>query len=384
MTIKSLAFDAQQYLESQTGTTFKRGHIYELLAASLGFNSYASLCADHVFTHGSITRQRPAKHSDTAGRRCLELNYPPETALGVARVLPAHLSEREIGAIRITDLVAHLRYETHGVPAHDFDEFDDEVDDEDEVSTFDPWFDRASLASPVLLEGLTTAAEKGDANAHYALALIHAPSDDPLDEPSSGSEYWYNEERKGRVLTGVEKEWADAYSATLNRGEKYEHHLRAAGALGHEAALLEMAEQFSDPAFFEQRTALSSGIDAAYVADLAEELGRPKDAWRYWTMAAQQGDTEAMRELIEGYDRSNLQQCWTWFYLAKRLGTDLSKDEYRAINEDGSDYDDDVGGAAYVSGRDGVVLEPIEGDQDAAAQRAAATLYQAIEASYKA
>jgi hypothetical protein len=384
MTIKSLAFDAQQYLESQTGTTFKRGHIYELLAASLGFNSYASLCADHVFTHGSITRQRPAKHSDTVGRRCLELNYPPETALGVARVLPAHLSEREIGAIRITDLVAHLRYETHGVPAHDFDEFDDEVDDEDEVSTFDPWFDRASLASPVLLEGLTTAAEKGDANAHYALALIHAPSDDPFDEPSSGSEYWYNEERKGRVLTGVEKEWADAYSATLNRGEKYEHHLRAAGALGHEAALLEMAEQFSDPAFFEQRTALSSGIDAAYVADLAEELGRPKDAWRYWTMAAQQGDTEAMRELIEGYDRSNLQQCWTWFYLAKRLGTDLSKDEYRAINEDGSDYDDDVGGAAYVSGRDGVVLEPIEGDQDAAAQRAAATLYQAIEASYKA
>jgi hypothetical protein len=34
MTIKSLAFDAQQYLESQTGTTFKRGHIYELLTAS--------------------------------------------------------------------------------------------------------------------------------------------------------------------------------------------------------------------------------------------------------------------------------------------------------------------------------------------------------------
>ena len=36
MTIKSLAFDAQQYLESQTGATFKRGHIYELLTASLG------------------------------------------------------------------------------------------------------------------------------------------------------------------------------------------------------------------------------------------------------------------------------------------------------------------------------------------------------------
>lgn len=380
MTIKSLAFDALQYLEVQTGTTFKRGHLYELLAAALGFKSYASLGADHVFTHGGIASQRPAKHGNSVGRRCLELNYPPETALQVARLLPAYLSEREIGAIRIADLVAHLRYETRGVTDHDFDEFDDE----DEDVRFDPWFDHASLASSILLEGLTAAAEKGNSDAHYALALIHAPSDDPFDEPSSGSEYWYNEERNGRVLTGVEKEWADTYSATLHRGEKYEHHLRAAGALGHEAALLEMAERFGDPAFFEQRTALSSGIDAAYVADLAEQLGRPKDAWRYWTMAAQQGDTEAMRELIEGYDRSNLQQCWTWLYLAKRLGTDLSKDEYRAINEDGSDYDDDVGGPAYVSGRDGVVLEPIEGDQDAAAQRAAATLYQAIETGYRA
>ncbi len=269
------------------------------------------------------------------------------------------------------------------MPAHDLYEFDDEVADEDEVSTFDPWFDRASLASPILLEGLTTAAEKGDANAHDALALIHAPSDDPFDEPSSGSEYWYNEGRNGRVLTGVEKAWADAYSAALHSDGKYEHHLRAAGALGHEAALLEMADQFGDPAFFEQRTTLSSSIDAAYVADLAEQLGRRQNAWRYWTMAAQHGDTEAMRELIEGYDRLNMQQCWTWFYLAKLLGTDLSKDEYRVINEGGSDYDDDVGGPTYVSGRDGVALEPVDGDQKAAAQQAATKLYQAIKANYE-
>ena len=89
-----------------------------------------------------------------------------------------------------------------------------------------------------------------------------------------------------------------------------------------------------------------------------------------------------MRELIEGYDRLNLQQCWTWFYLAELLGTDLAKDEYRAINEDGSDYDDDVGGSAYVGGRGGVELEPIDADQDAAARRAATTLYQAIEMSH--
>ncbi len=99
-------------------------------------------------------------------------------------------------------------------------------------------------------------------------------------------------------------------------------------------------------------------------------------------IAAQQGDTEAMHELIEGYDRLNLQQCWTWFCLAELIGTDLAKDEYRAINEDGSDYDDEVGGPAYLGGRGGVELYPLDANQDASARQAAATLYQAIDMSH--
>lgn len=378
MTIKQLAFDAQQHLQTQTGTPFKRGHVYELLAAAFSFNSYAALCAEHVFTQGRLTSRRPAKYGESVGRRCLALGYPPETALQLAQALPAYLAGQDIGVIRIADLVAHLRYETNRVTDHELDGFDD--DTEDEEDSYDaPWIDRESLATPILLEGLAAAADKGDAHAHYALALIYAPSDDPYDEPRSGSEHWYNEERNGRVLTGVEKEWADEYATMLSRAEKYEHHLRAAGALDHEAALLEMAESFGDPVFFERLTTFSASIDAAHAADVAEHLGRRKDAWRWRTIAAQQGDTEAMRELIEGYDCLNRQQCWTWFYLAELLGTDLSEDEYRAIHEDGSNYDDDVGGPAFVGGRGGVELEPLDADQDVAARQAAATLYQAIE-----
>lgn len=380
MTIKQLAFDAQQLLQAQTCTTFRRSHIYELLAAAFGFNSYASLCADHVFTHSSITSRRPAKHGESVGRRCLELDYPPENALQVAQVLPDYLSGQDIGVIRITSLVARLQYETGSKSYLDDDEFDDDSEG-DEDDTLDPWFDGESIASPALLDGLTTAAEKGNANAHYALALIHALPDDPYDEPSVGSDYWYNEERNGRVLVGVEKEWADQYTASLSRADKYEYHLRAAGTLGHEVALLEMAERFGDSAFFEQSPIYYSGIDAAHAADVADHLGRPKDALRWRTEAAKQGDTEAMRELIEGYDRLNLLQCWTWFYLAELLGTDLSEDEYEAINEDGSPYDDDVGGPAYVGGRGGVELEPIHCEQETAARQAAAAMYQAIEAS---
>lgn len=377
MTIKQLAFDTQQHLQAQTRTTFKRSHVYELLAGAFGFNSYASLCAQHVFTQGGLTSRRPGKHSESVGRRSLELDYLPETALQLAQALPAYLTDQNIGVIRIADLVAHLRYETNRVTDHELDEFDDDAEDEED--TYGSWFDRESLATPILLEGLVAAAEKGDADAHYALALIFAPSDDPFDEPSAGSDYWYNEERNGRVLTGAEKEWADEYAAMLCRSEKYEHHLRAAGALDHEAALLEMAERFGDPAFFERATNAYANIDAAHAADVANHLGRRKDAWQWRTIAAQQGDTEAMRELIEGYDRLNLQQCWTWFYLAELLGTDLSADEYEAIHENGSRYDDDVGGPMFVDGRGGVELEPLNVEEDATARRAAAALYQAIE-----
>jgi hypothetical protein len=50
-----------------------------------------------------------------------------------------------------------------------------------------------------------------------------------------------------------------------------------------------------------------------------------------------------------------------------------------AINEDGSDYDDDVGGPAYVAGRDGVDLEPLDPAQDATARLAAQKLFEQIE-----
>ncbi|KJK22553.1 hypothetical protein UB46_20670 [Burkholderiaceae bacterium 16] len=96
------------------------------------------------------------------------------------------------------------------------------------------------------------------------------------------------------------------------------------------------------------------------------------------TEAAKQGDTDAMLKLIENHDSEDLQRCWTWVYLAELLGNDLTKDDCVAIHENGSPYDDDIGGPLFVDGRNGVKLEPIGEEQGATAHRIAREIFEAI------
>jgi TPR repeat protein len=178
-----------------------------------------------------------------------------------------------------------------------------------------------------MLDGLEAAASKGNALAHYALALIYAPDDDDETDQRPGSSYWHSQAQQGRVLTGVEKEWADAYAAQLTRADKYVSHLREAGRLGNQHALLDLAERFGDSSFFE-RPRHDVDADPSAIAEIAERLGRVADSKHWLTVAAENGDTDAMLRLIEEHDQGDLARCWTWVYLSKLIGTDLSKDAH--------------------------------------------------------
>ena len=378
MTIKELAYSAQQRLQASTGSSFKRAHIYELLAASFGFNSYAALGVDAV-----LTQQRPddkhfASHSAFVRRRCIELGYPPESADLVSVTLGAFLAERQIAVVRISALISQLRGDWSSLDDHpigdDTEQFGDEQDDRLAPRWSDD--DEGDFA-PIMLDGLEAAASKGNALAHYALALIHAPDEEDANQ-KTGSSYWHSQARQGRVLTGVEKEWADAHAARLTQAEKYARHLREAGRLGNQHALLDLAERFGDPSFFEHPHH-DVGAYPSAVAEIAERLGRVADAKHWLTVAAESGDTDAMLRLIEEHDQGDLARCWTWVHLSRLVGTDLTKNAHYAINEDGSEYDDDVGGPAYVAGRDGVDLDPLSAEQDAAARDAAQDLFEQIQ-----
>ena len=344
-----------------------------MLAISLGYRSYAALGSEAVFTSRHRDSKPASQHRAVIRKRCVELGYLPGLADVISALLPDFVDERRIGLVRLVDLVKELRGESSlRGPESDWRD-QGQPDDTDGKCRYVALDTEDEFPSPILLESLEIAAAKGIPLAHYALALI-ITTDEDEDESEKGSSYWYSEEQQGRVVTGIEKEWADAYPRQRARqraqSEKYAHHLREAARLGNKLALLELADRFDDPAFFDNKD-YAIVEDPVAVADIAERLGRMEDSRHWLTIAAEAGDTGAMRRLIEKFDAGDLQRCWMWLYFAKLVGTDLSESNQYAIHDYGSDYDDDEGGNVHVVCDAGVDLPPLDADRDLMARQAA-------------
>lgn len=373
MSIKSVAHRAHQLLASAVDPAFKRSHFYELTAAAFGYGSYAALGAESVlFNARPPTAKLGATQVAGVRERCVSLGYPALTAEVIADEVCKLLSEQCLGAIRLVDLVHLLRQRNHD----DDGEADDELDAPDHENRFEDFTlpSAEELPAWILLEGLRGTAQRGSALAHYAIALLHEPDRYAAHE-SRISPYWHTQRQASVELVGVQIEWADAYERQESSKTDYEFHLRAAAKLGYKDALLDLAEHFGDPAVFDVRLDLSDK-DPTQMAQLAKSLGRSDEAKRWLTITAESGNTEAMRDLIEGGDSGDLRACWKWIYLAKLYGTDLTADDYHAINEDGSAYDDDVGGPVYADGRDGIELEGLSPEDDRIADLAAREIYE--------
>lgn len=353
MTIKDLTYAAQQHLQSNTKTTFKRAHLYELLAALFGFRSYAALTASAVFTSGDGALELAPIEPATLRQRYLDLRYPAATADPVVSKLVDFATQHRLGVVRLSDLLADLQdglYDWHN-------------DDESGLSS-------------IALDGLVRSAKSGNATAHYTLAWLYDSGDD-ADQPV-GASYWYTQEQSGRTLEGIEKGWADAYAGRLAIKQQHAFHLRQAAQLGSAQALLDLADQFGDLSFFEGDHD-DLGEDPMRVAEIAARLGRKADVHHWLTIAAEEGNTHAMLELIEHFDHRDHERCWTWIYLARLVGTDFTKDAYRLINEDGSPYDDDAGGPAFPIGRDALTLPSLDDARDTAVQEAAEEMFASLK-----
>lgn len=390
MAIKELVYAAKQQLESATQQSFRHSHIYELFAASFGFNTRASLDAAHVMVVMERAPEPVASSLATLHRRLSELGYE-SVADSAGAALLSMIAVQCVGVASVELVIDTLQ---QGYWAYHEDRYDIDEQDEDEASASEsagnqpPSLDPAKIA--LLIDGLNGLASRGSAAAHYALALIYRGDDLSEEE---GSSYWYSLMEQGRDLDGVQLEWATAYKTHLLNTEREALHLTEAARLGWADARLDIALEKAQRAehrgdhgqaehWYKEAAGLGHVDAMRSLVWLAEDAG-DVDSARHWNhQAALHGDVDAMRDLIDEDDRDNLFQSWVWVYLAEHLGTDLRKSTLRAYHDGGmyadQEYDDDQGGPLYVAGDEGVELEPISSAEEAEAKKQAAELFRSI------
>lgn len=369
MTIKHHAYNLHAALKTAGIGDVTRSQVHELIAAGCGYATYASFASQCVLCDVPWADAGAPPSAPRISARCVELGLDAEAARQVAAVAHTYLGSLPHAPVRLEALIASAD--------------EDDPDDHDEWSQWVAdriyWpllVDDGDLAGrfPVLVAELEARADRGLAIAHLALARLLQ------DAASVGEE---DDARFGRELasrgswTSPPVPIAQCDGSFAHIVAKHRHHLLAAARAGDRRALLETAERYSDPGMLDLGE--PADVDPIRMADLARSAGRP-DVEREWlTKAAREGDIAAMADLIEYFDIPLL-EAWTWVHLSRLLGEDLSEDRHIAINEDGSDYDFDIGGPAYVGGRDGIELPPLSNGDDAIAVREARVLFDALNA----
>jgi hypothetical protein len=390
--IKSFAHHAHQSLSPLAPNTFKRSHVYELLAAGLGFKSWASLHPAHVLVDGEDI-QLPADFCRNVLSRALQLGLLPTEAEAIAGSFHAQCAHKPFGYVALTELDETLFLPRSSVD-DDIEWDQDDFDDDEDWSGESGGSGKLPIpkSSQALRDDLTDRASRGDARSHYRLAKLLAckvPSD-----------YLYQESLKGRALTTQEQIWVDQYLLLVPLREKYLQHLQAAADGGIRAANLEYAIETNDPSYRERAVNMTGDID---LRALAETATSHEERNRWLQEAAEDGDESALQELAQEGDRSAAEQlalwgdqhwlrevaelaieqgdsvaAWKWHFVALHHELDLTESTMRAYHDGGSNagdfYDSDFGGPMYVAGDEGLELPKIGNEQKSIAKAMAEQL----------
>ena len=412
MRIKTFVYQIQARLGASAGLSVKRTHIYELIAAAQGLSSYAALVTNGLLCPlpSEPLRIRFAQLNPTSVEtRARQLGYSAASAARLQEELLSQLQVEQLGVVPLQLILDELlsgSFELSEEPKRDeayYEALDAVSEDDGLLNAFweEEMDEPLNLRSEWILDALRFAAERGDGRAHFAMALLtygyaNCDEDDEDDEDVVSDiqrgVYWYQREKKGEVLVGVEKEWANDYRDYLQerteedaarawRQISAKAHLEKAAVLGVDDALLVLASRYRDDRFFDLEH-VNVTADPLWIADLADRVGRYEWGLAWKVLAAEQGNIAAMKELIRCEHREDAMQTWTWFYLAMLHEVDLTQCNYRAIHEDGSAYDDGVGGAMFAEGEDGITLPAIDEDTKVRAEGLAQLLFQAHADSY--
>jgi hypothetical protein len=134
MSIKQLCFDAHTQLRDQHGIAVRRTHLYELLAALLGFNSHAALAADAVIGQIRQTMRFTSDDLTRLSKRCLALGYPTAESQRIVDAITALAENHRLVAVDIKYLVKVVAGDAAG-----WDVDDEEMPDDAGIDQASPW-----------------------------------------------------------------------------------------------------------------------------------------------------------------------------------------------------------------------------------------------------
>jgi hypothetical protein len=358
MNIKELCHFIQNDIHQHLGIRLPKTHIYELIASIYSYKTFAAFNQDAIVLEGlklPVYREKDLVYLEN---RRLSLGYKDIDSTQLDSRLIATLDVKGVRVVSLDSLAWSI----------DDERYDFEL----------PQFLEDQNALESLIEALQICCPND--KTHYALACLFAPKDldDHYNDMMTGNSYWYDQRQNGRKLTGVEKEWADEYEHRIESMRKFELHLREAARLGRPNALFELAFRYGEPAFFESHLASQCTYSKYDIAVTAKELGRLNDCKHWMVQAAMEGDTDALGYLIEYFGDETPMETWIWHNLSLALGVDHTQDNYYAINDDGSMYDDDIGGPAFVGGEGGLDLPDLSEEEKHVAMKRAKQLASAI------
>jgi hypothetical protein len=217
------------------------------MAAAFGYRTYAALCSEAVFHRRPRPPAPGAYNLPAVAARCRELGYAT-TADKIASDFLEALAAERFGVVKIDDIISKFRSTDDYA---DWDLSTAEEDTESNSSASDSIVDDLDLdtdeGSDVLIESLEAAAGRSNADAHYALALLHRSDADDVEPPKHDGSYWHKQRLAGAELSAVANEWADEYERENERSPMAGWHLLEAARLGHLDAQLDLADLYADP-----------------------------------------------------------------------------------------------------------------------------------------
>jgi hypothetical protein len=379
--IKSFAHHAHQTLVPLAPNKFKRSHVYELMAAGLGFNSWAALHQSQVLVDADEASRPPDFDRNVVGR-ALQLGFLQSEAQGLAEHFQTLHTQQPFGCIPLSELDKDLFGSESDTDADTESEDEDFEDDEDwPVEDEDEPVRQILKTSKLLHADLEDRANGGDAFSHYRLAKLLECKVPPA--------YLYQESLRGRVLVQQEQRWVDNYLQLKDQHECRVKHLRAAADGGVRIAAMLYAIVADDPSYKEMASKMrgvpeeqhwhtNSESRAGWSSTGLEERAEMGDLQAATQLAAK-GDENWLWYLAEeALGVGNAVEPWAWQLVALHHGMDLTRSNMRAYHDgglnDGEFYDSDFGGPMYVGGDEGLQLPEISAEQLNVAQSMAAQL----------